>query len=225
MSKSGKALDNPNYRIFCLALSPSTREPLSKKHVEAQALDCYPSDSKKDAKERYSRSTAGDARRNSWLQQFVHPKKAFNPKKLDSALVANAVFDKIIAEDEAIHNPKESLGLKPTSTEKVHYLYGSVLQQKPQVDNLTSSGAGNGLHLDTDDERLFSTPFLEVTKAWLARQPYLLNSQDQYVNYLQDALMGPLLRLGYTVCTVSAFCSTFSAFMLGGKTWIAMLPA
>lgn len=204
VEESAEAFESVNCRLLCQALEPSSKDALKKKAIDAKVLD-FPTADRDDAAKVYSDLTAGDLESQGWIHQFIHPKKAFVSKKSSTALAAKASFDKVIDEWSRIYSPQEhlSLGVEEPSSDKVHHVFGVVVKRKPQVHNLVYSGAGTGLHLNTDDERLFVSPFLEVAKAWLARQPYLLHSQAQYVNYLQDALMDPLLRLGYTVCTVS----------------------
>lgn len=203
------AFNNVNCRHLCRGLLPSGKEPLKKNAFNSHLLD-FPATKQDHAKEVYSALVDKDQEDRGWIQQFVHPKKAFNTKK-SSTLMAKAYFDKIMDEWNRVFDPKEhvSFGGEQLPSEGVQHLSGHVVRRKPQKENVVYSGAGNGLHLLTEDERLFVSPFLEVTKVWLSKQPYLLNSREQYINYLQDAIMDPLLRLGYTVCTVSPVFAPF----------------
>ncbi|CAD7701396.1 unnamed protein product, partial [Ostreobium quekettii] len=181
------------------------KEPLKKKAIEDQVLVFAPDDRNR-ARKLYQVTVDADLAGRGWIHQFVHPMFAFNSRKSETTLVAKAYFDKILDEWNRVFNPEEHLSILPERTlnDSVQRLFGEVVKRTPSTINLIYTGVGNGLHLLTEDERLFITPFFEVAKTWLASQPYLLYSHAQYTNYLQNALMDPLLRLFYTVCTIAA---------------------
>lgn len=193
------AYTNDKWRDFVESLVPAGRDPLSTPKRKAQEKDWGRLGVPEGKFPYYATVTAGLKKYVDWFPQFAEPRAAQEPGS-----GAKAVMQKILENWQKIaYPPAKEEAEDPPSVPDLKFQREGIVVVRPKCEhNLKLTGAGDGLEKLTTVARLFCAPFLKAGQKWLSKQPYLLYSRAALTEYLQTAVVAPLLELAYKICTV-----------------------